>query len=234
MHLSIIGAACASKKHYFFLPESPAQLLLCCSTWSDVDGKKKLSEVDVAVPIRVERPEDVVAEVPGIATWETLAVDLHKGWRAEFSVGAVWDETLVPLLEIVRWSDNSVWPKNYLDCIFIVFCIGFEEDHILFCQTLCSWTTLAHDSLFLSLVRSSKNHPLHYIRMLRKNLDKAWVVEGCREVCRVLLAGEERDVCSRQGSPHLLSPCPAFWQHCTAAKYFAQVATDTGEFTITK
>ena len=70
--------------------------------------------------------------------------------------------------------------------------------------------------------------------MLRKKLDKAWVVEGCREVCRVLLAGEERDVCSRQGSPHLLSPCPAFWQHCTAAKYFAQVATDTGEFTITK
>ena len=95
-----------------FLPECPIQLLFWRSTWCDADSKKELFEVDVAVSIRVERPEDVVAEVPGIATWEALAVDLHKGWRAEFSVGTVWDETLVPLLEIVRWSDNNVWPKN--------------------------------------------------------------------------------------------------------------------------
>ena len=74
--------------------------------------------------------------------------------------------------------------------------------------------------------------------MLRKKLDKAWVVEGCREVCRVLLAGEERDVCSRQGSPHLLSPCPAFWQHCTALQntlhMWPLLVLNTGGFTITK
>ena len=44
----------------------------------------------------------MVAEVPGIATWETLTVDLDKGWRAKLSVGAVRDEPLVPLLQIVR------------------------------------------------------------------------------------------------------------------------------------
>ena len=95
-----------------FLPECPAQLLLCCSTWSDVNCKKKLSEVDVAVAIRVKGPEDVVAEVPSIPTWEALAVDLDKGCRAEFSVGAIRDETLVPFLEIVRpWNQWGLTRK---------------------------------------------------------------------------------------------------------------------------
>ena len=43
-------------------------------------------------------PKYVIAKVSGIATWEALTVDLHKGWRTEFPVGAVGYETLVPLL----------------------------------------------------------------------------------------------------------------------------------------
>ena len=50
----------------------------------------------------------MVAEVPGIATWETLAVDLHKGWRAKLSVGAVRDEALVPLLQIFKSSHEDL------------------------------------------------------------------------------------------------------------------------------
>ena len=46
-------------------------------------------------------PKYVIAKVSGIATWETLTVDLHKGWRTEFPVWAVRYETLVPLLVTV-------------------------------------------------------------------------------------------------------------------------------------
>ena len=44
----------------------------------------------------------MVAEVPSIPTWEALAVDLDEGGRREFPVGAIRDETLVPLLEIAN------------------------------------------------------------------------------------------------------------------------------------
>ena len=50
----------------------------------------------------------MIAEVLGIATWETLAVDLDKGWRAKLSVGAVRDETLVPLLQSVGSSHEDL------------------------------------------------------------------------------------------------------------------------------
>ena len=59
----------------------------------------------------------MVAEVPGIATWKTLAVDLHKGWRAKLSVGAVRDEALVPFLQIVESSHEHLaaeLPGSYL------------------------------------------------------------------------------------------------------------------------
>ena len=42
----------------------------------------------------------MVAEVSGIATWETLAVDLHEGLGGELPVGAVGYEALVPLLQV--------------------------------------------------------------------------------------------------------------------------------------
>ena len=44
----------------------------------------------------------MVAEVPRVPTWEALAVDLDEGGRCEFPVGAIRDETLVPLLEIAN------------------------------------------------------------------------------------------------------------------------------------
>ena len=42
----------------------------------------------------------MVAEVSGVATWETLAVDLHEGLGSELPVGAVGYEALVPLLQV--------------------------------------------------------------------------------------------------------------------------------------
>ena len=42
----------------------------------------------------------MVAEVSGVATWKTLAVDLHEGLGCELPVGAVGYEALVPLLQV--------------------------------------------------------------------------------------------------------------------------------------
>ena len=42
----------------------------------------------------------MVAEVSGVATWKTLAVDLHEGLGGELPVGAVGYEALVPLLQV--------------------------------------------------------------------------------------------------------------------------------------
>ena len=41
----------------------------------------------------------MVTEVSGIATWKTLAVDLHEGLGGELPVRAVGYEALVPLLD---------------------------------------------------------------------------------------------------------------------------------------
>ena len=40
------------------LPERPLELLLCGAGGGDVDGEQELLEVDVAVLVRVEGPED--------------------------------------------------------------------------------------------------------------------------------------------------------------------------------
>merc|ERR1719309_341364 len=112
--------------------ESPVQFLFWSSTGGDADSKKKLFEVDEPVPVCVKRPKYVIAKVSGIATWETLTVDLHKGWRTEFPVWAVRYETFVPLL----------------DRIFVIICIRLQERHIVFRKSFRPRSTLTHDSLF--------------------------------------------------------------------------------------
>merc|ERR1719204_2211617 len=112
--------------------ESPVQFLFWSSTGGDADSKKKFFEVDEPVPVCVKRPKYVVAKVSGIATWETLAVDLHKGWRTEFSVWAVRYKALVPLL----------------DRVFVIICICLQELHIVFRKSFRPRSTLTHDSLF--------------------------------------------------------------------------------------
>ena len=81
-----------------FLPERPVEFLLRAAAGGDVDGEQELPEVDEAVLVRVERPEDVVAEVAGVARGEALGVDFHEGRGGQLAVRAVGDETLVPLL----------------------------------------------------------------------------------------------------------------------------------------
>ena len=45
------------------LPERPLELLLCGAGGGDVDGEQELLEVDVAVLVRVEGPENRVTSM---------------------------------------------------------------------------------------------------------------------------------------------------------------------------
>ena len=61
------------------IPECPVELFFWTAAGGDVYGQKELLEVYVAVLVGVERPEDVVAELVGVAGGEALAVDVHEG-----------------------------------------------------------------------------------------------------------------------------------------------------------
>ena len=95
-------------------------------------------------------PKYVIAKVSGIATWETLTVDLHKGWRTEFPVWAVRNETFVPLLvKVVSFVGiNHPFRLEDLDRIFVIICIRLQERHIVFRKSFRPRSTLTHDSLF--------------------------------------------------------------------------------------
>ena len=80
-------------------PERPVKLLLWAPVRGDVDGEQELGEVDVAVLVRVEGAEDVLAELRGVARGEELGVDLDERWLAQLSRGAVGYEAVVPFLE---------------------------------------------------------------------------------------------------------------------------------------
>ena len=60
------------------LPESPFELLLGGAGRGHVDGEQELLEVDVAVLVRVEGPEDVVAELLGIPRGEEHLVHVNE------------------------------------------------------------------------------------------------------------------------------------------------------------
>ena len=85
----------------FFLnsPKRPVEFLLWAPVGGDVDGEQELGEVDVAVLVRVEGAEDVLAELGGVARGEELGVDLDERWLARLARGAVGYEAVVPLLE---------------------------------------------------------------------------------------------------------------------------------------
>ena len=88
-------------------PERPVEFLLWAPVRGDVDGEQELSEVDVAVLVRVEGAEDVLAELRGVARGEELGVDLDERWLAQLSRGAVGYEAVVPFLEKrIKFSFN--------------------------------------------------------------------------------------------------------------------------------
>ena len=110
----------STSKTVFNSPEGPVKLLLRAPGGGDVDGEQELLEVDEAVLVDVERPEDVVAELAGVAGREALAVDLHEGLGVESAVGAVLLEALVPLV----------------DGVLVVVGVGLEEVQVVLVQAV--------------------------------------------------------------------------------------------------
>ena len=131
-----------------FLPERPLELLLGGAGGGDVDGEEELLEVDVAVLVRVEGPEDVVAELLGVARGEEHLVHVDELDRGESAIRAVLFEPLVPLL----------------DGVFVVTCVSLEELQVLLGQTLLGLDTThavsrKHYPLMLQLMHSLHSSP---------------------------------------------------------------------------
>ncbi len=102
------------------LPECPLELLLGGAGGGDVDGQEELLEVDVAVLVRVEGPEHVVAELLGVARREEHLVHVDELDGRQPPVRAVLLEALVPLL----------------DGVLVVARVGLQELEVLLAQAL--------------------------------------------------------------------------------------------------
>ena len=55
--------------------------------------------------VRVEGPEDVVAELVGVTGGKALAVDVHERLRGQTTVGAVTHKAAIPFLQKSKQSD---------------------------------------------------------------------------------------------------------------------------------
>ncbi len=55
--------------------------------------------------VRVEGPEDVVAELVGVPGGKALAVDVHERLRGQTTVGAVTHEAAIPFLQKSKQTD---------------------------------------------------------------------------------------------------------------------------------
>jgi len=101
-------------------PEGPFQFFFRCAGAGDVYCKEELLEVDEAVLVGVEGPEDVVTELLGVAAGEKHLVHVDELDGREAAVGAVLLEALIPLL-------NGV---------LVVAGMGPEEVQVLLGQSL--------------------------------------------------------------------------------------------------
>ena len=63
-----------------------------------MQSQHELPEVDGAAPVGVEGPEDILAKLVSISTWEHLAVHGDKLVFAELSTGTILQESFVPFL----------------------------------------------------------------------------------------------------------------------------------------
>ena len=125
-------------------------------------------------------PEDVVAEVSGVATWETLAVDLHEGLGGELPVGAVGYEALVPLLQVHLDSvqeepEPSTWivSSSYLVLAFRNITSSLVNLPAL--ELPCPIPLIVHTCVFITVsakTRKQKNNV-----QVDQNFDKYVVLE---------------------------------------------------------
>ena len=125
-------------------------------------------------------PEDVVAEVSGVATWKTLAVDLHEGLGGELPVGAVGYEALVPLLQVhldsvQEEAEPSTWivSSSYLVLAFRNITSSLVNLPAL--ELPCPIPLIVHTCVFITVsakTRKQKNNV-----QVDQNFDKYVVLE---------------------------------------------------------
>ena len=81
--------------------ECPLQLLVQSPTRGHAQGDDELPEVDRPVSVGVKRAEDVFGELGGVAVREEVGVDLLELVHGQSATGAVPQEALVPLGDLV-------------------------------------------------------------------------------------------------------------------------------------
>jgi hypothetical protein len=118
-----------------FLPESPLELLLGSTGACHIDGQQELLEVDVAVFVRVEGSEHVVAKLLGVSAGEEHLVHVNKLDGGQTTVGTVLLESLVPLL----------------DGVLVVSGVSLQELQIFLGQALLALDTTHGNNLFICL-----------------------------------------------------------------------------------
>ena len=69
--------------------ERPLQLLFGFPCRRDVDGEQELLEVNLAAVVRIERAEDVLAELVSVSIGKETRVDFEELMSSELSVGTV-------------------------------------------------------------------------------------------------------------------------------------------------
>ena len=150
-------------------------------------------------------PKYVIAKVSGIATWETLTVDLHKGWRTEFPVGAVGYKALVPLLEkVVSFvAINHPFRLEHLNRIFVIICIRLQERHIVFRKSFRPRSTLTHDSLFANWFPQKLTYALSQSEECLSGLYRVVLASLTKEEgCLPARKGDTQGVCKGARGTH--------------------------------
>jgi len=133
-------------------PEGPFEFFLWISSRCNVDGEEKLLEVDGSALVCVEGPEDVIAELLGVATWEEELVHVNELGGTKGAIGAVLTEPLVPLL----------------DGGLVVASVGLEELHVLFRQTVLFAGDATHVesiSLEMSVMPTTVSRANHFLQI---------------------------------------------------------------------
>jgi hypothetical protein len=96
--------------------ECPVELVLHLAAAGDAQGADELLKVDGSGLVGVEHPEDVVGERRGVAKGEELPVDLLELLLGEHARGAVLDEALVPLLQLLLVKVRRLLQFGQLVC----------------------------------------------------------------------------------------------------------------------
>ena len=83
--------------------EGPLELLLGFSCWRNVDGEEEFLEVDAPAVVGIERAEDVLAELVGVAFRKETRIDVEEFAARQLTIGTITLERESEKRERTSW-----------------------------------------------------------------------------------------------------------------------------------